>query len=249
MTDISADLGVSIPKLQQEFDKIITSEGLQYKAPEEAINLLIDATFFGREYGFLCFHDTQKIIYFAEIKTETVRDLRSGLRELKEAKYKIKSVTIDGRRGYYNAIKKILGPVPVQMCLFHQKAIIRRYITDKPKSLCGQDLKRLMENLCKENQQNFIDDFYKLTEIHHGTLNQRNEKGGYTHTSLRSAFRSLQTNMPYIFAYTDAQSLKIPPTINHLEGLFGHLKEKINIHRGLNKSRKKKAIKFFLKFF
>ncbi|MFN5351336.1 MAG: hypothetical protein ACK5BE_01800 [Alphaproteobacteria bacterium] len=84
--------------------------------------------FFGREFGYLCFHDTSKIIYFHEIKNETLADLRQGLYAIKNAGFQIKSVTIDGRRGAYPAIKKIFGPVPIQMCLFHQKAIIRRYI-------------------------------------------------------------------------------------------------------------------------
>ena len=33
------------------------------------------------------------------------------------------------------------------MCLFHQKAIIRRYIADKPKSRCGIELKELAKRI------------------------------------------------------------------------------------------------------
>ena len=53
--------------------------------------------------------------------------------------------------------------------------------------------------------------------------------------------------MIYLFTYSDYSHLKIPPTINHLEGLFGHLKERVKIHRGLNKNRKKKAVRFLLR--
>ena len=119
--------------------------------PDLPVNLLIDCVFFGREYGYICFHDTQRMIYFHEIKTETVADLRHGLYALTDAGFRIRSVTIDGRRGFYETIKKILGPVPVQMCLFHQKAIIRRYLTDRPKSSAGQDLKALMNNLLADD--------------------------------------------------------------------------------------------------
>ena len=58
------------------------SEGLQEEALSDVkkpINLLIDATFFGREYGFLVFHDCQKVIYFKEIKTESVKDFKEGI--------------------------------------------------------------------------------------------------------------------------------------------------------------------------
>ena len=69
---ICNNLDVSYPKLNKEFDKFDISEGLQDKALKDInkpINLLIDATFFGREFGFLVFHDCQKVIYLKEIKT------------------------------------------------------------------------------------------------------------------------------------------------------------------------------------
>jgi len=54
-------------------------EGLQEEDLSDIakpINLLIDTTFFGREYGFLVFHDCQKAICFKEVKTESVKDFR-----------------------------------------------------------------------------------------------------------------------------------------------------------------------------
>lgn len=249
--EISILYDVSYTKLTKEFDKIDVPEGLQEEALKDIakpINLLIDATFFGREYGFLVFHDCQKVIYFKEIKTESIKDFREGINALKAANYRILSVTIDGRRGYINNIRKLLGNIPIQMCLFHQKAIVRRYITDRPRSQCGKRLKELMHRFCKpELQQEFIDQFYFLQDQYRYLLLQRNELGHYKHNALRAAFRSIDSNMPYLFTYTDFKGLNIPPTINHLEGMFGHLKEKIKIHRGLNKNRKKKAVKFLLK--
>jgi hypothetical protein len=246
LTEIADKLGISYPKLTQEFDKIVIAEGVQIAPPAKPINLLVDATFFGREYGFLCFHDTNRIIYFHEIKTETMADLRAGLFALHKAGWRFASVTIDGKRGYYQNIRKLLGNVPIQMCIFHQKAIMRRYITDKPKSACGKDLKALMGALCHMDHQEFIDKFYMLLREYKGFLDERNDKGGYMHSKLRAAFRSMQENLPLIFMYTDFPSLNIPPTTNHLEGAFSHLKEKIRIHRGLSSERKKNAIRFIL---
>jgi len=130
-------LDISLPKLTQEFDRLEVDSAIK-TAPSEPINLMIDATFFGREYGYLCFHDGRSIIYFFEIKTESVRNLRKGLKALVEAGYRFKSFTIDGRKGYLQNIRKMFGNVPVQMCLFHQKAIIRRYITDRPRSIAAR---------------------------------------------------------------------------------------------------------------
>jgi hypothetical protein len=167
--------------LVKEFDRFDVPEGLQERDLIDIvkpINLLIDATFFGREYGFLVFYDCQKVIYFKEVKTESVKDFREGIIALKAANYSILSITIDGRRGYINNIRKLLGNIPIQMCLFHQKAIVRRYITDRPRSQCGKDLKELMHLLCKPNlQQEFIDQFYTLQDQYQYFLNQRNELG------------------------------------------------------------------------
>jgi hypothetical protein len=60
------------------------SEGLQ-EGVTKSVNLLIDATFFGRKYGFLVFHDCKKVIYFKEVKTESVKDFREGILALKAA--------------------------------------------------------------------------------------------------------------------------------------------------------------------
>ena len=59
-TEICSNLNISYPKLTKEFDKFNTIEGLQENDLQDIIkpiNLLIDATFFDREYGFLVFHD------------------------------------------------------------------------------------------------------------------------------------------------------------------------------------------------
>lgn len=191
-------------------------------------------------------HDSYRVIYLKEIKTESVQSFREAIISIRD-RCKIISVTIDGRRGYINNIRKLLGNIPIQMCLFHQKAIIRRYITDRPRTQCGLELKELMHLLCKsEYQQEFIDQFYHLKEKYHSFLHERQERK-YKHSNLRSAFRSLDQNMMYLFTYTDCQGLNIRPTINHLEGLFGHVKERVKIHRGLDVKRKKKAVKFLLK--
>lgn len=248
LAEISKQLGVSIPKLSKEFDALDWAEGLLVPAPKEAINLVVDATFFGREYGYFCAHDGRRIIYFREIKTESVRYLRETLYALLQAGYRFKSVTIDGRTGFYENIRKILGGVPIQMCVFHQKAIVRRYTGNNPKLQPAKDLKELMRKLCHADPEDFVAEFYALAEQHKGFLHAK--KGGkFTHGRLRSAFKSVQDNMYRLFTYKDFPEQNIPATTNHLEGYFAHLKERINIHRGLKLNRKKKAIRAFINSF
>ena len=231
--------------MRNKFDKIEISSALK-PASDKPINLILDATFFGCEYGYLCFHDTRQIIYFEEIKTESVAVLRSCINTLAKSGYCFQSFTLDGKRGFIQELNRMFPATPVQMCHFHQKAIIRRYITNNPKSLCGKDLQKLMRRLSTDNPQQFKDSFFALQEKHHVFLAERNDAGKFMHKRMRSAFRSIRTNMPLLFAYKIFPDDHIPHTTNQLEGTFAHLKEKILIHRGLSKNRKKNAIKFIL---
>lgn len=212
------------------------------------INLVLDATYFGREYGFFCFSDGKNIVYFKEIKNEGVKVFRECLNYL-ESKlgYRFQSFVLDGKRGFINNIKKFYPNRPIQMCHFHQKAIIRRYITDKPQSKCGQELKELMLDLSEQEPQEFIDRFFYLKEKYQYFLMQRNDNNNFRHRAIRSAFASIDYHLEYLFTYKEHPNLNIPNTTNNLEGKFSHLKERIKIHRGLTRNRKKKAIEFLLK--
>ena len=210
---------------------------------------MFDATYFGRDYGFLCFSDGKKIIYFQEIKTENLEELEKAINALLRLGYRFKSFTLDGKKGYIKYLENRFPQIPIQMCVFHQKAIIRRHITNNPKSACGKDLQSLMMTLKSKSRKEFENDFYNLQKKYNVFLKERNEKGDFMHERLRAAFRSIKTNLPNIFIYKDYSDLNISSTTNQLEGVFSHLKEKIRIHRGMSLKRKKKAIRFFLKNF
>jgi len=72
-------------------------------------------------------------------------------------------------------------------------------------------------------------------------------KGRYFHKKLRSAYRSLKTNLPWLFTWYDNMELKIPNTTNAIDWHFADLKNKLRIHNGLSTERKKKFIDEFLK--
>ena len=174
------------------------------------------------------------------IESETVKDYIYLKNELIRLGYTIASVTLDGKRGLYKAFNNI----PKQMCHFHQKKIIQRYITMKPKLEAGKDLKKIMTRLTQTNEKNFtikLNEWYKtykdfLDEI---TVNNITGEFHYTHPRIRSAYRSLITNLPYLFTYKNYKDLTISNTTNALEGgVFSHMKNMISLHRGLTKSMK-----------
>ncbi|HPK27976.1 MAG TPA: hypothetical protein PKX34_02085 [Candidatus Absconditabacterales bacterium] len=78
-------------------------------------------------------------------------------------------------------------------------------------------------------------------------LSEKNESRNYVHLRTRKAYRSLNHNLPYLYTFEDYQGeIQIPKTTNSLESVFGHMKQKIGLHRGLKKERKLKLIDDFL---
>ena len=163
-----------------------------------------------------------------------------------EQGYCFKGFVIDGRKGVINLLKSRYPNIPVQLCHFHQAQIIRRYTTNRPKTACGKDLKYLMSFLTTYTEDEFINHFHSLQNQYQKFLKERNENKQFIHRRLRSAFRSLKTNMPYLFAYKNHPKLQLPNTTNSCDGSFAHWKQKIKIHRGIRKHRREKMLNFLL---
>lgn len=53
----------------------------------------------------------------------------------------------------------------------------------------------------------------------------------------------------YLFTYQNKPALGMPNTTNHCDGLFSHIKQKVLIHRGISKQRRKKMIDYMLENF
>jgi hypothetical protein len=182
-------------------------------------------------------------LYWRFVKYETILLYKEGFDSLIRTGLNIKGIVCDGRRGLLGLFPKI----PVQMCQFHQVAIVRRYITNKPKSEAAKELKELVKRLTVTDKESF---YGSLADWHlkwGGYLNQRSRnlesgKSRYTHRRLRSAYLSLERNKPYLFTWYDYMEIGIPNTNNQLEGTFTDLKNKLRNHNGLSLERKQKFI-------
>ncbi len=73
------------------------------------------------------------------------------------------------------------------------------------------------------------------------------KKESFTHARLVAAYRSLRTNLPYLFTCKKYKNINIPNTTNCLDGgVFSPMKILIKIHRGLSKSLKLKIVDDYL---
>lgn len=186
-------------------------------------------------------------IYWQYLKHENLEAYVNGINILKAMGWNILGIVCDGKRGMFNAF----GNIPVQMCQFHQIAIVRRYITNNPRLPAGIELKQITQLLTKTDKESFeglLNDWHSRWEefLAAKTTNPETGKKHYTHKRIRSAYMSLKHNLPYLFTWYNHQELNMPNTTNSLEGVFSNLKAKLNLHNGLKLYRKMKFIDQFL---
>ncbi len=224
----------------------MTIEAVFPNVTSKPLNLILDATFFSRTDGVLVFRANQINLYWRFIETESLKEISAGLEVLDQAGYQWCSITIDGRRGAIKLCEARYPGVPIQLCHFHQAQIIRRYTTNNPKTDCGKALKKLMGQLTLTDYESFVSQLDALREEFKAFLKERNEQSQFKHRRLRSAFRSLKSNLPYLFVYQQHAELGIPNTTNSCDGSFAHWKQKLKIHRGLRKYRRNKVVNYLL---
>lgn len=220
----------------------------QKKQPRKIV-LLMDTTYWKRGIGVMLFKDAcakENLLKYYVI-SETNALYLKGYNELKTQGFDILGIVCDGRRGLF----QLFGDIPVQMCQFHQAAIIRKYLTKNPvlpASIALKEIVSLMKITDRESFEGLLKDWYIEWEtyLNERTTNPVNGKTYFTHKRLRSAYRSLNTNLKWLYTWYDNYELNMPNTTNSIDGHFSDLKTKLRNHNGLSKVLKMKFIDEFL---
>lgn len=239
--ELSEKYHISVRTVQERLDAYVIPEKVLVPKP---IILLIDTTYFGN-MGVMAFKDAigKKIIHCRLVTNESASDYKLWVKELQDEGWTIEGIVCDGKRWLLGRF----GDIPTQMCQFHQVAIIRRYVTKKPKIQANKDLKILGELLTRTDKETFEYALDSYEDMYRDFMKEKSIwpdwKTRYTHKRTRSAYFSLRRNLQYLFVwYNRHWKLKIPNTTNWLEWYFSHLKSKVRIHRWLKKERKIKLI-------
>ena len=113
----------------------------------------MDVTYWGRNFGVLLALDNQtgKPLYMAFVKSETVKDYEDAISSIKDRGYSIRGLIIDGKQSLF----KTFSYYPIQMCQFHMKQIVRRYLTLSPKMHASRELKDLVNGLHRADGTDF----------------------------------------------------------------------------------------------
>ena len=181
-------------------------------------------TFWGRGYGVIVFRSPtlKKNLWWIESQFETPFVYRDGLIALRKQGWDITSAVIDGKRGVAQVFE--YAGIPVQYYQFHQVKTVTKYLTRKPKTDAAKEF------------------------LNERSIAPHKKRGWeYTHKRLRAAHRSLKDNLCRLFTYQRYPELNIPNTTNTLDGMFSQIKNRIAVHRGLNRERRFKIISEILK--
>jgi len=248
LKDLSEKYHRSKKRIEQQLDAVkVSPNNLPNPRP---IVVIADVTFFIRGYGIVVVREPniKKNIYWKEVSTENPEIYWQARNQIEKQGFILKAVVVDGKRG----VKEVFLDLPAQMCQFHQIAIINRYLTRKPKLEAGKELRSVALFLTDANEKEFTSllnnwrDKWKYF-LGEKSINFETQKLHYVHKRLRSAYRSLKTNLSYLFAYQKYPELKIPNTTNSLDGTFSYFKTLLRVHRGMSRAKRYKAICEILK--
>lgn len=250
MLQLAKQEGRSHVWIRKQLDAAISSTHTLTPIPTP---VAADMTFWGRGYGVIVFRSPtlKQNLWWHESGVEAPWVYAEGLGHLRKQGWSVTGVVVDGRRGVAEVFER--HGIPVQHCQFHQVKTVTKYLTRKPKTEAGKDLRALALTLAKTDEAVFT---AALTAWHvtwETFLNEKtpvaNRKRGwiYTHQRIRSAYRSLTENLPRLFTYQRYTGLGIPNTTNTLDGMFSQLKNRLAVHRGLRRDRRYKVINEILK--
>jgi hypothetical protein len=251
---LSRDSGLSIDTLQRTFYTFLQQSPTVKILKRSNVHLRVDATYF-KQFCMLSYQDHTdgytQLIRFSD--GEHYQEIKEDLANLIQLGVRIESITTDGHKSMLKAIKKSLPNVIVQRCLVHIQRMCLLWLTRFPKHEAGIELRRIVLLLLKIKTQNDrlywikeIEQWYRSNKdyLQQKSYNQTTGRYWYTHKLLRRSYFTIKRALPNMFHYL--YNPKIPHTTNGIEGFFSHLKNHLDLHRGLTLKHRINFIKWYV---
>jgi len=251
---LSRDSNLSIDTLQRIFYAFLQQSPKVKIIKRSNVHLRMDATYF-RQFCLLCYQDHDdgytQLIRFSD--GEHYSEIKEDLDNLIKLGVQIESITTDGHKSILKAIKKSIPDVLVQRCLVHIQRMCLLWLTRFPKHNAGMELRRLVLTLLQIKTENdriyWTKELERWHERYKDYLQEKsyNETTGrywYTHKFLRRSYFTIKRALPNMFHYLS--NPKIPHTTNGIEGFFSHLKNHLDLHRGLTFEHRINFIKWYV---
>jgi hypothetical protein len=251
---LSRDSGHSIDTLQRTFYAFLAQAPTVKIRKQSKVHLRLDATYF-EQFCLLCYQDHEdgytQLIRFSD--GEHYQEIKEDLDNLITLGVQIESITTDGHKSMLKAIRNSLPDVPAQRCLVHLQRMCLLWLTRFPKHPSGVELRALVLMLLRIKTEN--DRLYWTKELHdwysrheaylkEKTWHEPTGRYWYTHKLLRRSYFTIKRALPNMFHYLS--NPQIPSTTNGIEGFFSHLKNHLDLHRGLTVKHRIQFIKWYV---
>jgi AraC-like DNA-binding protein len=251
---LSRDSGLSIDTLQRIFSAFLRQSPTVRILKRSRVYLRLDATYF-EQFCMLCYQDNEdgytQLIRFSD--GEHFGEIKEDLDNLIKLGVQIESITTDGHKSILKAIKKSLPQVVVQRCLVHIQRMCLLWLTRFPKHIAGVELRRLVLLLLRIKTQNdrlhwsrHLEQWHQQHKVYlqEKTINEQTGRYWYKHKLLRRSYLTIKRALPNMFHYLANPA--IPKTTNGIEGFFSHLKNHLDLHRGLTLQHRIDFIKWYV---
>ncbi|MBI3232735.1 MAG: transposase [Bacteroidetes bacterium] len=256
LVQVSNQSGYSKSKIQRLFRHYLNAPP-QFTIPQkESVHIIIDGTYFSSDICLVVYRNSEiKCTQFYRLSdNERYEEIKEDLENLRALNIQIQSITCDGHRATLKAIRKVFqGKIIVQRCLVHIQRMSCIWLTQEPKSMVAKELLKItwqIHAITTHQQKLFwLRALYDWDVAHQLFINEKSVntitgRTWYTHKMIRRVRYLLIHAFPDMFHYLD--NAKIPKSTNALESFFGHLKDNLNIHRGLTVLHRKNFIRWYL---
>lgn len=223
----------------------------------QSAHLLIDGTYFNNDLCLVLYQDNDvkytQLYRFSD--RERYDEIVEDLQNLKAIGVELASITCDGHRAILKAIKTVYPHVAVQRCVVHIQRMALTWLTRNPKTQAGRDLRgialkthRVNSPLERDYWIASLARWYQSNEVFlkEKRINPLTGRGWYVHRILRRVVYLIVKALPDMFHYLD--DIQIPKSTNGLESYFAHLKNNLNVHRGLSGKNRKNFLRWYLHF-
>jgi hypothetical protein len=145
--------------------------------------------------------------------------------------------------------------VTLQRCLVHIQRMCLLWLTANPTYDAGKELRPLVLMIHRiqtyNDKQYWIQQLLDWEQKFNVFLKEKSYKQGtggywYTHRLIRRSFFTIKRALPNMFCYLE--NANIPKTTNGIESYFGHLKNHLDLHRGLTRQNRISFIKWYIYF-
>jgi hypothetical protein len=164
-------------------------------------------------------------------------------------------IVSDAQKGLLLALKWSFGEVPHQRCMTHVVRLAHAWLTRRPKTKAGVELRDLVSSLygiwTKDGASLFKEKFGLWLEKYDAFLKEKSvspetNRRWYTHRKLRWVRTLIARSLPDLFTFLEIPN--VPRTTNKLEGgINSPIKALIRHHRGMSTNHKRILVFRFLR--